>query len=66
MVAGCSEGMHGRQLCSSDEGGGSRAARVVGREFCLLVSTRGARRAQLLACDAQQLAASSTALWQLA
>ena len=24
MVAGCSEGMHGRQLCSSDEGGGSR------------------------------------------
>ena len=42
MVAGCSEGMHGRQLCSSDEGGGSRAARVVGREFCPLASTQGA------------------------
>ena len=64
MVAGCSEGMHGRQLCSSDEGGGSRAARVVGREFCPLASTQGAAAGAVFAYDAQQLGALSTALWQ--
>ena len=66
MAAVVSVGIHGWQFCSFYRAAARGRGTQVCREFCLLVSTRGARRAQLLACDAQQLAASSTALWQLA
>ena len=65
MVAGCSEGMHWRQLVFLSAPA-ARAARhrCVG-SFALWRPHKERPRAQLFASDAQQLAASSTALWQL-
>ena len=48
----------------SERAGGSRGAAQVCREFCPLASTQGAAAGAVIAYDAQQLAASSTALWQ--
>ena len=66
MVAGCSEGMHWRQLCYSVRAAArARHGWWVG-SFALWRPHKERPRAQLFASDAQQLAASSTALWQLA
>ena len=64
MVADCSEGMHGRQLCYSVRAAArARHGWWVG-SFALWRPDKERPRAQLFASDAQQLAASSTALWQ--
>ena len=65
MVAGCSEGIHWLAACFL----GRRAVRAarhtgVSGVFALWRPHKERPRAQLFAYDAQQLGASSTALWQ--
>ena len=65
MAAGVSVGIHGWQVvwwCGRR--GGSCAQSIGVGSFALWCPQKGAGRAQLLRAMSQQLAASSTALWQ--
>ena len=67
MAAVVVSGMHhGWQFCFYLDGGSRGAARVGVGSFALWRPDKERPRAQLIAYDAQQLGASSTALWQLA
>ena len=66
MAAVVSVGIHGWQFVLSRRVGSRGAAHRCVGSFALWRPHKDRPRAQLFASDAQQLAASSTALWQLA